>query len=126
MPSINLTNKSDYISLHQHSELSTLDGLPKIEDYIIKAAKLKMPAMAITDHGALRGYITQYIKCQSNFLYGGVKYDFEPLKPVIGVEFYMSSNDYRQKGLSDDIKEKVRSQATDNKNYKELIALKEE
>ena len=40
-----------FVHLHVHSEYSLLDGLPKIAKLIKRAKELKMPAIALTDHG---------------------------------------------------------------------------
>lgn len=117
--------KTDFVHLHVHSEYSTLDGLPKVEDYIIKSAKLGFPALALTEHGNLRSMIQLIIKCNSNFMYGGVKYDFQPIKPIVGCEFYLTPNDYRMKGLPDDIKSKLKRKSKNDKQYKELSKQKE-
>jgi DNA polymerase-3 subunit alpha len=66
--------------LHVHSHYSLLDGLAKIEDLVAKAAADQMPAIALTDHGVMYGAIEFYEKCKK----AGVK-------PIIGVEAYISS-----------------------------------
>jgi len=110
----------DFVHLHCHSEFSTLDGLPKVEDYIIKSVELGFPALALTEHGNLRSMVQLIQKCNSNFMYGGVKYDFEPIKPIIGCEFYLSPNDYKIKGLPDNIKNKIKEKSESTKQLKEL------
>ena len=42
---------SDFVHLHLHSEYSLLDGACRIEEMLDRAAELKMPAVAITEHG---------------------------------------------------------------------------
>ena len=65
--------------LHVHTEFSTLDGMAKIEELVLRAKELGQQAIAITDHGTMSGH-----------------YDFEAIcskhgiKPVLGCEFYMS------------------------------------
>lgn len=70
---------AQFVSLHNHTEYSLLDGLCKISD-LIKAAKgAEMPAVAITDHGNLFGVIEFYKKAlQAN------------IKPIIGMEAYVA------------------------------------
>ncbi len=70
-----------FVHLHNHTEFSLLDGMSRMEDGIKKAKELGMPALAITDHGALYGAFKFYIKAKS---YG--------IKPIIGVETYKAKN----------------------------------
>jgi len=65
--------------LHVHSHYSLLDGLPKITEIINQALKYKMPAVALTDHGAMYGAIEFYKSAKE---YG--------IKPIIGLEAYVS------------------------------------
>jgi len=65
---------SDFVHLHVHSDYSLLDGAGRIRDYIDRAMKFKMPALAITDHGSMFGAI--------NFYKRALK---EGIKPIIGV-----------------------------------------
>ena len=44
-----------FVHLHNHTEYSLLDGATHVYDMVEKAAKLGMPAVAITDHGVMSG-----------------------------------------------------------------------
>ncbi len=69
-----------FVHLHVHSEYSLLDGVPRIKDLVDKAKEYNMPALALTDHGALFGAIEFY------------KYaTLKNIKPIIGIELYMAS-----------------------------------
>ena len=46
-----------FVHLHLHSHYSLLDGANRIEDVVERAARLKMPALALTDHGNLFGAV---------------------------------------------------------------------
>jgi len=48
---------TDYVELHCHSNFSLLDGASHPEDLIKRAAELGMPALALTDHGAVYGAV---------------------------------------------------------------------
>ncbi len=67
-----------FVHLHLHTEYSTLDGACRIDDVVKKAAKLGMPAVAVTDHGNLFGAIDFYLACRK-----------AKIKPIIGCELYV-------------------------------------
>lgn len=82
---------SKFVHLHVHSEYSLLDGLSKIKNLVKRVKELDMPAVALTDHGAMFGAIEFYKEC--------VK---ESVKPLIGMEGYIVSKDLHEKtGKSD-------------------------
>ena len=51
---------SDFVHLHNHSDYSLLDGASPIPAMVKKAARMEMPALALTDHGAMFGAIEFY------------------------------------------------------------------
>jgi DNA polymerase III subunit alpha len=73
------SQKHPFVHLHTHSHYTLLEALPKIEDLVKAAKKNEMPALALTDSGNLYGAIEFYKEC--------VK---EGIKPIIGVDFYVS------------------------------------
>ena len=42
---------SEFVHLHLHTEFSLLDGACRIDELLDQAVKLKMPALAVTEHG---------------------------------------------------------------------------
>jgi len=68
-----------FVHLHVHSEYSLLDGLARIEDLVNRAVELGMPALALTDHGAMYGAIKFYQACKK-----------AGIKPIIGLEAYLA------------------------------------
>lgn len=70
---------TDFIHLHTHTEFSLLDGATRVDDLIARAKNLKMPAIAITDHGVMYGVIDFYQKA----LAAGIK-------PILGCEVYVA------------------------------------
>jgi DNA polymerase-3 subunit alpha len=68
-----------FVHLHVHSEYSLLDGACRIPELAARAAELKMPALALSDHGNLFGAIEFYKECQK----AGVK-------PIVGCEVYLA------------------------------------
>ncbi|MCL2182628.1 MAG: DNA polymerase III subunit alpha [Chitinispirillia bacterium] len=68
-----------FVSLHNHTEYSFLDGAIKVKDLVRQAKKFDMPAVAITDHGGLFGAVEFYETCKK-----------EGVKPIIGFEAYVA------------------------------------
>ncbi len=77
---------SKFIHLHTHSHYSLLDGLTKLETMVDIAKKAEMPAIALTDHGNMYGAIEFYKLCKK-----------AGIKPIIGVEAYITSGDRKEK-----------------------------
>jgi DNA polymerase III subunit alpha len=76
-----------FVHLHLHTDHSLLDGAIKIEPLARRAAELKMPAVAITDHGNLYGALSFYHKMHD----AGVK-------PIIGIEAYIARGSRHDRG----------------------------
>lgn len=70
---------SNFVHLHVHSEYSLLDGMCRIDKLLEKARKLRMPAVAVTDHGNMHSAIEFYLKAKE-----------AGIKPVIGMEAYIA------------------------------------
>ena len=68
-----------FVNLHNHTEYSLLDGLCKVKDLVKAAVEMKMPAVAITDHGNLFGLIEFYNTAMSS-----------SVKPILGLEAYVA------------------------------------
>ena len=68
-----------FVHLHLHTEYSLLDGAVRMKELMKKAAGMKMPAVAITDHGNLHGAVEFYQAATD-----------AGIKPIIGVEAYMA------------------------------------
>lgn len=92
---------SNFIHLHTHSHYSLLDGLTKLEDMVEIAKKADMEAIALTDHGNMYGAIEFYKLCKKS-----------GIKPIIGVEAYMTSGSRFEKNSE-----------TGQKRYYHLILL---
>lgn len=66
-----------YISLHNHSDGSLLDGYQTVQEMVSRAKTLGVSAISLTDHGTMRNIIRFYEECTKN-----------DIKPIIGCEFY--------------------------------------
>jgi DNA polymerase-3 subunit alpha len=70
---------ADFVHLHLHTEYSLLDGANSLDALIKKAIELRMPAVAVTDHGNLFGALDFYLKATK-----------AGIKPIIGCEMYVA------------------------------------
>lgn len=68
-----------FVHLHVHSQYSILDATASLAGLVKKASDLKMPALALTDHGALFGAVDFYKLCKDAHI-----------KPLIGCEVYLA------------------------------------
>ncbi|MGK7925281.1 MAG: DNA polymerase III subunit alpha [Spirulina sp.] len=75
-----------FVGLHIHSDYSLLDGASQLPALIDRALELKMPAIALTDHGVMYGAIELLKICRS-----------KGIKPIIGNEMYVINGDIRDK-----------------------------
>jgi DNA polymerase III subunit alpha len=85
-----MDRNKQFVHLHLHTDYSLLDGAIKIAPLAKRAAELKMPAVAITDHGNLYGALSFYNKMHA-----------EGVKPIIGIEAYISRGSRHEKGAID-------------------------
>src|SRR4051794_5737742 len=68
---------AEFVHLHLHTEFSLLDGACRIDELLDNAAKLKMPAIAVTEHGNLFSSVIFHDHARKR----GVK-------PILGCEVY--------------------------------------
>ena len=52
-----------FVHLHNHTDYSMLDGATRVSDMVKRAVDLKMPAVAITDHGYMYGVPDLDLEC---------------------------------------------------------------
>ena len=68
-----------FVHLHLHTDYSLLDGACEITRLMDRAAELKMPAVAVTDHGNLFAAVKFYHAAKAR-----------NIKPIIGCEAYVA------------------------------------
>lgn len=103
---------SNFVHLHLHSHFSLLDGANKIEDVVERAARLRMPAIALTDHGNLFGAVQFHDIAREH----GVK-------PILGCEVYVAREGRKNKTGRSDQSNHLVLLATDATGYRNLVKL---
>lgn len=102
-----------FIHLHVHTEYSLLDGAARIRSLVDKAAELGMPAVAITDHGAMYGVIEFYKAARA-----------KGIKPLIGCEVYVAPKGrFRKEGNRDNLYHHLVLLAKDEEGYRNLVKI---
>jgi DNA polymerase-3 subunit alpha len=81
MPS---TASDSFVHLHVHTEFSMLDWAARIGELLDEAARMEMPAIAITDHGNMFGAHEFHTAARAR----GVR-------PIIGIEAYLTPGTHR-------------------------------
>src|SRR5579872_5326906 len=76
-----------FVHLHLHTDYSLLDGACDLEEVVDEAARRKMPAVAVTDHGNLFAAESFYHAAKTR----GVK-------PIIGCEVYVAKGSRHDRG----------------------------
>lgn len=99
--------------LHTHSHYSLLDGLSKVQDLVKRAKEFNMPALALTDHGAMYGAVEFYNECKK-----------AGINPIVGVEAYIAERTRFDKEPGIDSKRyHLTLLAKNNKGYKNLMKM---
>ncbi|HXF57621.1 MAG TPA: DNA polymerase III subunit alpha [Actinomycetota bacterium] len=106
--------RGSFVHLHTHSEYSLLDGASRIEELCERAAAFGMPAIALTDHGAMFGALEFYETVRR---YG--------LKPIVGVEAYVApgSRFDRAPGENEEKYRHLTLLARDETGYRNLLRI---
>jgi len=102
-----------FVHLHLHTEYSLLDGLCKISPLVKRIKELGMDSVAITDHGVMYGAVEFYKKTKE-----------ENIKPVIGIETYLTNTNLKERPDRSKIKNyHLILLAKDNEGYRNLMKL---
>ena len=84
--------QQDFVHLHLHTEFSLLDGANRIDEMLDLTQELRMPAVAMTDHGNMFGAMKFYNAARER-----------GINPIIGCEAYVSPTtrfDRTKQGIS--------------------------
>jgi DNA polymerase-3 subunit alpha len=103
---------SSFVHLHLHSGFSLLDGACDHDTLTKTAAKYKMPAVAVTDHGNLFGAIGFYEAAKK----AGVK-------PIIGCEMYVAKTSRHDRDPANGRPNHLIVLCENEKGYQNLVKL---
>src|SRR5687768_8199543 len=77
---------NEFVHLHLHTEFSLLDGACRIDELLDEAQRLKMPAMAVTEHGNMFSAVVFHDAARKR-----------GINPILGCEVYVAPGDRRDK-----------------------------
>src|SRR5579864_5900081 len=103
---------SDFVHLHLHTDYSLLDGACEIGELTAEAARRKMPAVAVTDHGNLFA--------AANFFHQATTHG---VKPIIGCEVYVAPDNHKNKGTDAERSNHLVLLCENDEGYRNLIQL---
>jgi DNA polymerase-3 subunit alpha len=101
-----------FVHLHTHSEYSLLDGANRIGDLVRRAAEFEMPALALTDHGALYGIWSFQEKARK-----------AGIRPILGMEAYVAPGDRRHRSPRSTVEGPPGDAYTRDEKYYHLVLL---
>ena len=119
------TNK-DFVHLHVHSDFSNFDGMTRVDKLVLRARKMGFPAIALTDHGNMGGTIKFIKNCYATKDKKGNKIEYPTIKPIVGIESYISRDLHGDKDNQPDRKKGNRHLillAKNREGYKNLCRL---
>ncbi|HEV2351897.1 MAG TPA: DNA polymerase III subunit alpha [Terriglobia bacterium] len=102
----------NFVHLHLHTDYSLLDGACDISRLMDRAAELKMPAVALTDHGNLFGAIQFYDAALKR-----------GLKPIIGCEAYVAPASRHDRSADSDRPNHLVLLCENERGYRNLVKL---
>jgi DNA polymerase-3 subunit alpha len=70
---------TDFVHLHLHTEYSLLDGACRMGELLDRASELRMPAVAVTEHGNLFSAVAFHDEARKR-----------GIKPILGCEVYVA------------------------------------
>ncbi len=110
-----MASADSFVHLHVHSHYSLLDGACKIPELVETAARFKMPAVAVTDHGNMFAAVEFYRAATE-----------AKVKPILGYEAYVAPGSRFEREAVGGIKEAafhLTLLAENRKGYHNLIKL---
>ena len=105
-------SSQNFVHLHVHTDYSLLDGACEINELTQEAARQKMPAVAVTDHGNLFAAANFYKAATTH----GVK-------PIIGCEVYVAPDSHKNRGADAERSNHLVLLCENDEGYRNLIKL---
>ncbi len=102
----------NFVHLHLHTDFSLLDGACEISKLMDRAAELRMPAVAVTDHGNLFAAVKFYEAALNR-----------GLKPIIGCEAYVARTNRFDRSRDSDRPHHLVLLCENERGYRNLIKL---
>ena len=102
----------EFTHLHLHTEFSLLDGACRIDELLDEAVKLKMPALAVTEHGNMFSSVVFHDHARER-----------GLKPILGCEVYVAQGSRFDKSGPQTETNHLVLLAETTEGYKNLIKL---
>jgi len=102
----------NFVHLHVHTDYSLLDGACEISRLMDRAAELKMPAVAVTDHGNLFAAVRVYDAALNR-----------GLKPIIGCEAYVAPTNRFDRNTDADRPNHLVLLCENERGYRNLVKL---
>jgi DNA polymerase-3 subunit alpha len=102
---------TSFVHLHTHSEYSLLDGAASIQGLMDRTVELGMPALGLTDHGAMYGAVDFHKAARQ-----------AGIKPVIGCEVYFTTGSRLDRGGKPSLYHLLLL-ARDQDGYRNLMAI---
>jgi len=103
---------AEFTHLHLHTEFSLLDGACRIDELLDEAVKLKMPALAVTEHGNMFSSVVFHDHARDR-----------GIKPILGCEVYVAGGSRFDKTGSQTETNHLVLLAETDEGYKNLIKL---
>jgi DNA polymerase-3 subunit alpha len=103
---------NEFVHLHLHTEFSLLDGACRIDELLDEAVKLKMPALAVTEHGNMFSSVVFHDHARER-----------GLKPILGCEVYVAQGSRFEKSGPQTETNHLVLLAETNEGYSNLIKL---
>src|ERR671930_1738301 len=102
----------EFVHVHLHTEFSLLDGACRIDELLDEAVRLKMPALAVTEHGNMFSSVVFHDHARER-----------GIKPILGCEVYVAQGSrFDKNGPQTETNHLVLLAETDE-GYKNLIKL---
>jgi len=104
---------NEFVHLHLHTEFSLLDGACRVNEMLDRAVALKMPAVAVTEHGNLFSAVTFHDAARKR-----------GIKPILGCEVYVAPGDRTDRsGVPGETQNHLVLLAETNEGFHNLIKL---